>query len=184
MRLLIFFIVCISSTNAFSEIHREATSCNESGELCFYWWPELPEIDGWNQDLGNSYHYSSNAKAPEGFNFSNAETVIYAKAVYKLRATESKNLDGFIANDKADFIKQNPDLKISEVEPIVNSSGFAFRRFRFNPGKKGNWEQVSYSEETDKDGNEYYLVFVLSSRSEKGYKESLKDYENFLSEYK
>lgn len=180
--LLIFISLSLSGTLS-AEIHREATVCNESGEMCFYWWPELPEIEGWEQDKGNSYHYSSNAQAPVGFNFGNAESVIYAKAIYKLGQPESKNLEQFIANDKKSFLKDNPELTIKETLPLTSASGLKFRSFTFAPKNEGNWERVSYSEEKDTDGNEYYLVFVLSSRSETEYKSMIAAYEKFITKY-
>ena len=49
---------------------------------------------------------------------------------------------------------------------------------------QGNWEIVTYGEEIDKDGNQYYLNFVLSSRSESALKKSFEDYKKFVSTYK
>ena len=183
MKYLFIIIVSFLSVNLNAEIHREATYCNDTGELCFYWWPKLPTVDGWQQDKGNSYHYSSNTQAPIGFHFGNAESVIYAKAIYKLRQPESKNLEEFIANDKKNFLRNSPDLDIKETKSLKSKSGKLFKSFSFTPKAQGNWEQVSYSEEIDLEGNDYYLVFVLSSRSEQSYKDTLSDYEKFITNY-
>ncbi len=183
MKYLFIFIVLSFSCVLSAEIHRETTVCNESGEMCFYWWPKLPRIEGWQQDNRNSYRYSLNAQAPVGFNFGNAESVIYAKAIYKLREPDTKSLEQFITNDKNRFLKTNPELSIKEILALTSKSGLKFRCYSFIPKINGNWERASYSEEKDADGNEYYLVFVLSSRTEKAYKSSMVTYEKFVTEY-
>lgn len=183
MKYLLIFISLSLPGPLNAEIHREASICNESGEMCFYWWPKLPKIDGWQQDKTSSYQYSSNAQAPVGFNFGNAESVIYANAIYKPRQPESKNLEQFIANDKKSFLQDSPELTIKETIALTSASGLKFRSFTFEPKGEGNWECVSYSEEKDTDGNEYYLVFVLSSRSEKAYKSTISAYEKFITKY-
>lgn len=184
MRYIIAIIFFTLSLSLNAEIHREATVCEESGELCFYWWPVLPKIEGWEQDKDNSYYYSMNTQAPKGFNFGNAESVIYAKAIYKLRQPDSKNLDEFIKNDKESFLQRDPTLEIKQTKNLKSSNQHVFKSYSFKPQKEGNWEQVSYSEEKDADGNDYYLVFVLSSRNESGYKNSMIAYEQFITKYK
>ena len=142
----------------------------------FYWWPVLPKVKGWHHEENYSIKYNINAQAPEGFNFSNAETVIYAKALYKPRVPESKSLDKLIQNDKKQFLEQDSKMKITKV---ASSNEKYFQSFTFFPSSKGNWEKVSYAEEDD-----FYLVFTISSRTENGYKKSLKGYEEFVSKYK
>jgi len=75
---------------------------------------------------------------------------------YNINAQES--LDEFIQNDKKSFLEQNPEMKIKKMASY--------------------WEKVSYTEEGD-----FYLVFTISSRTEKGYKVALKEYEKFVSKY-
>lgn len=178
----IFCVLFVTSANA--EIHKEHRICDDSGKLCFYWWPKLPEIEGWEQDISNSYQYSSNTQAPLGLNFSNAETVIYAKAVYKLRVPEFKNLGQFIDGDKASFNKKEQRLLISEQGKLITGSGIELFHYSFYPINNGNWEHVCYGEEKDSDGNEYYITFVISSRSEEGLKLNFAKYEEFIKNYR
>ncbi len=179
--IMIFSI--LFSLSAEAEIYREAKVCNESGKICFYWWPKLKAVPGWEQDIPHSYHYRMNTQAPAGFSFANAEAVIYARAVYKPEQPDAKTLDAFIANDKADFLSHDPSLSITRSETLKDKKGRSFISYQFKPSGKGNWEQIAYSEEVDGDNNEYYLVFVLSSRTESGYKASLDAFNQFVTSY-
>ena len=183
LRHLLLIISLALTGNLYGEIHRETSICKESGELCFHWWPELPEIKGWQQDKPNSFQLAVNVQVPVGFNFTNAESIIYAKAIYKLRRPETKNINQLITEDKQSFLERDPTLTIKEVSEIKTASGKNLRRFTFSPIEKGNWEMVSYGEENDEDNNEYYLLFILSSKSEEDFKNTLSIYETLLSQY-
>ena len=176
MKHLIILLFLISSP-AQSEIFKLAIP-GDTG-MKFYWWPTLPEIKGWHHDRNFSLRYSSNAQAPDGFTFANAETVIYAKAIFKPRRKNIKSLNELIESDKRDFLKNTKDLEIKETDPLTTFDGKTLKSFTFTPKVKGNWERVSYGEE-----GEFYLIFTISSRSKNGYSESLKDYVQFISNYK
>ena len=161
-----------------AEIYKVAIPDGSCGTICFYWWPVLPKVDGWEQDMPSSYHYGVNAQAPSGESFAAAESVIYAKALYKPRMPEIKSLEQLIKNDQREF-KKHSKLTITQVDSINTSDGKEFKSFRFFPKGSGNYERVSYGEE-----GEFYLVFTLSSRSEKGYKSSMPAYIQFISQYR
>ena len=116
MRYIAIISILIASTYSNAEIFRQSTVCGETGEICFFWWPKLNPIEGWTQDMPQSFNYKANAQAPNGYTFANAEAVIYAKAIYKARQPESKNLAEFIASDKQSFLDRNPLLKINDAE--------------------------------------------------------------------
>ncbi len=67
---------------------------------------------------------------------------------------------------------------------VTNALGNKLRSFSFAPQQGGNWERVTYGEETDKEGNKYYLTFVLSSRTETGYNDTMAAYVQFINLYK
>lgn len=183
MKNIILTIVIFFSLNANAEILREVKMCNDSGKMCFYWWPKLKEIQGWKQDIGHSYHYKMNTQAPVDFTFADAEVVIYARAIYKPERPNIKNINEFIQNDKTDFLSQNPSLSINQSLTLKDKKNRSFFTFQFIPSNKGNWEQIAYSEEIDNDNNEYYLVFVLSSRTKSGYKTNIDTFNEFIQSY-
>jgi hypothetical protein len=98
-RLLV--VLVLVSTPVCAEIEKRAVPCDATERICFYWWPRLPQAAGWHQDLDHSYMYSANAVAPDGFTFANAETVIYAKALYKPRSPGTKSLGQLTNNGRS-----------------------------------------------------------------------------------
>ena len=162
---------------AHAEIEKLANVC-ESG-ICFNWWPKLSDIEGWHQDKEYSFSIQANAQVPRGFTFSNAETVIYAIALYKPREPDVKTLQQLIENDINKFKTDYKGVDVKDTKPITSSDGKLFKSFTFFPGESGNWEQVSYAEEDD-----FYLIFTISSRSKKGFDNSVGDYKKFINTYK
>jgi hypothetical protein len=88
-------IVVLASIPLRAEIEKPAEVCDTG--ICLHWWPKLSLVAGWHQDSGSSKQYGVNAQAPDGYTFSNAETVIYAKAAYKPRIPKTKSLEMFIS---------------------------------------------------------------------------------------
>ena len=165
------------STQLHAEIEKFAIPDKKCGKICFYWWPKLPTIEGWHHDRQQSYAYSANTQAPNGFTFSNAETVIYAKALFKPRMPETKTLEELIKNDHNRF-KTETNVIIKKAKTYITADKNKLVSYTFSPKEKGNWEQVSYGEE-----GEFFLIFTVSSRSKKGLLETLPIYEKYLAKY-
>jgi hypothetical protein len=176
MRAKIVIFLIIISTSVCAEIEKVAIP-GEDG-FKFYWWPKLVPFKEWHHDRDASLHYQMNAMVPDGSTFGEAETVIYGKAIYKAREPELTSLDMLIERDRDDFLVNIPDISINESEPILISDGTKLQSFTFFPQSKGNWEKVAYCDDGD-----YYLVFTISSRSEKGYKSAKQAYEKMVESY-
>lgn len=178
MKILISFIVVllVLSASAIAEIEKVAVPCEQG--LCFYWWPKLVAVNGWHHDREHSYLYSANAQAPDGYTFANAESVIYAKALYKPRISKTTSLEMLIKDDKEQFLSRDPNIIVSEVDRLVTGDGQILKSLTFFPKEKGNWEQVSYGEE-----GEFYLIFTLSSRTKDGFTRTFAAYKQFIGRY-
>ena len=161
---------------AVAEIEKIATMGD--GGIRFTWWPKVKIPDGWFHEHRDSLGYGFNALAPLNASFSNAETVMYARAVYKPRE-QAKTLDELIANDRADFGAKEPGLEVAELDALATADGKKMRVFAFTPKKGGNWERVAYGEE-----GEFFLVFVLSSRTAAGRARAVPDFEKLVREYR
>lgn len=171
-------LVClIAPSPGLAEI--EKTAIPGPDGLRLYWWPKLPPIQGWHQDHEYSRHYSANALAPDGRTFADAETVIYATALYKPREPDTTSIEVLIEHDCKRFAGDGNGIEISEVGILATADGKRLRSFTFFPKTNGNWERVTYGEEGD-----YYLIFAISSRSFAGYKAALPAYEYLISRYK
>jgi hypothetical protein len=171
------FVLLLSLAVQAAEIEKRAQMCQTG--ICLSWWPKLPQIKGWHQDQDFSYRYGVDALAPDGFTFSNAVAVMYANAAYKPRDPRTKSLRTFIANDQQGFRSSDPGIQIAEIASLANGDGVKMRSYIFVPRGKGNWEQVTYGEEGD-----YYLTFVLSSRSKSGFQKARDAYRELISQYK
>jgi hypothetical protein len=170
-------IIALFSMTARAEIEKTIVPC-DTGK-CLYWWPKLPQIKGWHQDKGQSFNSGISAWAPNGHSFVNADAVIYAIATYKPTVPETKTLVNFIAADTSRFIVSDPTITITEERQLVTGDGQKLRSFTFLPESKGSWEVVSYGEE----GN-YYLTFVLSSRSKEGFDKAQGAYRQLIAGYR
>lgn len=174
--LLPFFLVVQIST-CVAEIERIAIPGERA--MQFYWWPKLAPSEGWQQDREFSFRYSVNALAPVGKSFSNAETVMYAKAVFKPRVPNVKSLEALIANDRKEFLAKVPGIIIADAPSLKSADGLKLISLTYTPTGEGNWERVSYLEE-----GEFYLIFTVSSRSASGYKNAEKSYESLIGTYR
>ena len=162
---------------ASAETERIATPCEKG--VCFHWWPKLVAPTGWMHDRDQSLHYNVNALAPAGKSFVNSETVMYANAILRSRVPESKTLQDFIKADHANFLRESPGLSIVPAEDLKTAEGTTARSWNLAPKAEGNWERVAYFEE-----GEYYMVFVISSRSEAGLREQMASFERLVAGYK
>ena len=167
----------ISSTVARAEIVKSAVPCE--GNNCLYWWPKAPSPPGWHQDQKASDAGGINAQAPDGSSFAEAETVIYAKAIYKPLVPTITSLAMLIDADRKDFLARDPKLAIGEPEALSTGDGTVLRSFTFSPGGEGNWEEVAYGEEGD-----FFLIFTVSSRSQAGLALTRDTYRRFIKGYR
>jgi len=169
-------LLLVAASGAHAEIEKIAGTTEN--QICFFSWPKLVPVDGWYQDQQNSFHYNFNALAPDGFTFGNAESVMYAEATYKPRVPDSKSLAAFIEEDIRRFAAL--DITIREAAALATADGQTLRSLTFFPTTDtGNWERVSYGEESD-----YYLVFTLSSRSKAGFDAAMAAYEKLIAGYR
>jgi len=159
------------------EIEKVGQVCDKG--ICLAWWPKLDPAKGWHHDDRASWAVGANVQVPDGFTFSNAETIIYAKAAYKPKIPETTSLDMLIENDKSDFLKHDPTVSITKVPPLKTQDGKELETYTFFPIGKGNWEEVSYGEEGD-----FYLIFTISSRSRAGFLSMLPLFEQYVARYK
>jgi len=173
--LILAFLLVIQPVQA--EIIKIAIPDEENVSL--YWWPRLPKIDGWHQDMDHSFLYNVNALAPDKATFADAETIMYAKAIFKSSIPEIRSLDMLIERDKKTFLDNVPGVEIQEVESLQTADEEEFRSFTFFPAGPGNWERVSYGDE-----GEFFLVFAISSRSKAGYDATAGIYEKLVGLYR
>jgi hypothetical protein len=172
---LVALLTCSSAAHA--EIEKVATPCKTG--FCFHWWPKVTVPAGWAHSKDYSLHYNFNALAPDGESFKDAATVMYVNAVYRPRVADSKTLADFIKSDHRSFLDETPSLEISEAASLKSADGRVGQSWYLSPKLSGQWERVAYLEEA-----EYYIVFVISSRSEDDLKRNMQSFEALFSAYR
>jgi len=176
---ILFFcsLLLLTATPLQAEIVKTSVPCE--GNNCLYWWPKAPSPPGWHQDQQASDASGINAQAPDGTSFKEAETVIYAKAMYKPLVPTIATLAALISEDKKDFLARDPKLSISEPETLTTGDGTVLRSYTFAPSADGNWEEVAYGEE-----GKFYLIFTVSSRTKAGRNKSRDAFLQFIKGYR
>ena len=176
-RILLGLLLAAASAFSVAEVEKSANPGAKGTE--FNWWPKLPEVPGWQQDLESSFEHNINALAPAGKRFSGAETLIYAKAVFKGHLPEIKSLDALIENEKSDFLANAPGGLIRASPGLSTADGRKVRSLTYIRKGQANWERVSYLDE-----DEFYIIFTISSDTRAGFDASSKAYEDLISRYK
>lgn len=170
-----------------AEIVKTAVPDCKNNQICFYWWPKLPELTGWHGDqelnlkLGSN---GSNVLIPDGQTFSNAPAIIYGRAIlikrYDWEFKVKSTLDSFITDDKETFAKEG--AAVAEASALTTADGQTLKLVSYKRAQ--NIELVAYGEETDKDGNRYYLLFVISAKSEEALQQALPMYQELIAHYR
>ena len=153
--------LAILPVTARAEIVKTAVPDCKTGKLCLHWWPKLAVPAGWRFNPDASLEENAYFVIPE--KATDMRVFMYANAVDA--KGQADTLKGFVDDDIAAFHKKTPDLTITEQPALTTADGQSLRVFRFDPTTNGRWEMTAYGEETDKDGNRYYLVFVLSGKT-------------------
>ena len=170
---LIFLLPCAAT----AQIEKIATPTNSGIEL--QWWPKVQPPHGWHFDSGSSHHFSFNAMAPDGSTFSAAETVMYAKADYKPRVPETKNLAQLVAQDISDFHQAYPGMAVTAEPPVLSADHIQLQVITFTPSTGGNWERVAYGE-----NSEFYVLFTVSSRTKGGLERAMPAFKAMVASYR
>lgn len=174
---MLSLLFVLPALSAQAEIVKSSIPCKTG--TCLYWHPQVPSPAGWRQDREASDNYGINAQSPDGATFATAESVIYAKAIYKPLLPTLTSLAVLIESDRKDFLARDPQLTITDAEALTTGDGRLLKSFHFAPGDTGNWEQVSYGEE-----GEFYLIFTVSSPTRAGLTRTQESYRQFVGNYR
>ena len=135
--------------------------------MCFWRRPIVGAPPGWARDEEAGQHFRFNAFARNGEDFTKANAVLYANAVYRKNGPAS--LAGQIAEDRTRILKTDPRAKITQTKSVQHADGKTLATYAFIPSSKDDsWETVAYDEEGD-----YYLRFVLSAQTKPAHDKAL-----------
>ncbi len=172
--------LALAPVAAHAEIVKTASPDCKTSAICLHWWPKVAVPDGWMQIRQTSEQENINFLVPK--TASDTRVFIYANAID--HQGQSDTLDGFISDDIASFKTHNPGITVTEEVSLTTADGQTLRVFRFDPASQGRWELAAYGQETDKDGNTYFLDFVLSGKTQALRDDNLGAYKAIIAAYR
>ena len=176
MRSMILLLAVIAPSLAFGDIEKVGSPTEHGLQL--RWWPRMMLADGWYHDADVSMVNGVNMIVPEGSTFADAESVIYARAIYKPRDPDVTSINILIARDKTGAAEHSPGVRISDASPVEIADGTKLQTLTFFPEHQGNWERIAYGEDGD-----FYLMFAVSSRTKEGFEAAELAYEEMIRSY-
>ncbi|HWI82405.1 hypothetical protein [Ramlibacter sp.] len=85
----------------------------------------------------------------------------------------------FIDQDLERFRSDAAGLKIGAAPKMRTADGKSVESHWLAPAERGQWERVAYFEEGD-----YYMAFVVSSRTEQGLLDAMPAFEELVGGYR
>jgi hypothetical protein len=162
---ILFAAACLmAATPSSAEVRKMMKIC--AGKLCPVFLPQLRVPSGWTVDTAASSKMDVIVLVPKGFDYARAEAVIYARAFYNVK---KDTVDQRVAESNRDWMEKVKDAKITRLEDVEGSKpGAPFQLFQYsNPGQASqSAEIVAFGEDTDKEGNLYGVLVVLTALSE------------------
>jgi len=174
---LLIYLVLVAATLPPARAETEGFAYGCGASTCFWRRPIVDPPPGWVRDEDAGAHLKFNAFARKGEDFTRADAVLYANAVYRRNAEPT--LAAQIAADKDRILKNDPRSRIFEAPSTQNADAKRLVTFRFVPSQSDDsWETVAYDEEGD-----YYLRFVLSARTQQAHDKTLDAFAAFVRGY-
>ena len=113
---------------------------------------------------------------PRGTTWDNAETVMYPNIATK--GTGQQTLKEFMDSDLARFREHNPGMRYEDLQDIALQRKRIARVRLFHGVNRGSSEAVAYVDE-----EKIVALFVMSSRTEKGFNESMPLFRSAVESY-
>jgi hypothetical protein len=153
---------------------------DEDTKLCPSFALTLTPPQGWVEDKAASKQHGVQVLVPNGKSFGNAEALIYVKVSAR---QEKQELTDFIRVSQERWRKGARDSKITPLAEVARQNGKPpFLPFRYETPSLAQQahEIVAFGVDSDKEGNDYVLMVVMTGRSKKALEQGDKPYNAFL----
>ncbi len=134
----------------------------------------------WVEDKVASRENGVQMLLPRGRNFGNAPALMYVKVSYR---RDKQSLEDFVGNSQKRWREQVPDSKIEKLPDVGRASGQpAYLSYRYeNPSRpQQRFEAVSFGIDSDKDGNDFFLMVAVTGKDKKAIDQAMPSYNAFL----
>jgi hypothetical protein len=176
-RLLFFLTFLMTATIAFAattQAEVEKFVQIGDGQLRPYFRLKFTPPDGWVHDAQATKENDVAIYVPKGRNFGDAPALIYIRVSYN---SDKRSLNKFIEVAHERWNEKVKDAKIDKLQGERRANGksdFQIYHFVNLSRPQQAYEIMAYGEDTDKDGNSYFLMIALTGAEQK----ALDDVEN------
>ena len=118
---------------------------------------------------------------PRGKNFHSAPALMYVKISY--RREKEQTIEQFVENSQKRWRENVADTKIDKLADVERTGGRpAYLSYRYeNPSRpQQRFEAVSFALDTDKDGNDFFVMVALTGKGKKEIDQAIAAYNAFL----
>jgi len=150
------------------------------GQLHPYFRLRFTPPDGWVQDAQATKENDMAIYVPKGKNFGDASAVIYIRVSYN---SDKRSLNKFVEVAHERWNAKVKDTKIDKLVGEKRANGKPnFQIYHFiNPSRPQQaYEMMAYGEDTDKDGNSYFLMIALTGAAQKALDDAESKYRSSL----
>ena len=169
---MIFFVALGATANAEVEKFMQLGD----GQLRPYFRLKFTPPQGWVQDAKASQENGVPIYVPKGKTFGDAPALMYIRVSYN---ADKRSMEKFIEVAHERWKNAVKDSKIDKLADEKRANGKAdFQIYHFvNPSKPQQaYEVMAYGEDTDTDGNSYFLMIALTAPAQKAIDSAETDY--------
>ncbi|HLL27987.1 MAG TPA: hypothetical protein VKT73_10130 [Xanthobacteraceae bacterium] len=146
------------------------------GQLNPYFRLKFTPPQGWVLDAKATQENGLAMYVPKGMNFGNAPALMYIRVSYN---SDKRSMEKFIEVAHERWKNTEKDSKIEKLASEKRANGKPdFQVYHFvNPSNPQQaYELMAYGEDTDKDGNSYFLMIGLTAAAQKAIDAAEADY--------
>ncbi len=136
---------------------------------------------GWVEEKEASKANGVQMLVPRGKDFHSAPALMYVKVSY--RRDKEQTVEQFVDNSQKRWRESVPDTKIEKLADVERAGGRpAYLSYRYeNPGRpQQRFEAVSFGIDSDKDGNDFFLMVAVTGKDKKAIDQAMAAYNAFL----
>ena len=177
----ILFLTAIAfcaATPARAEVKKFMQICD--GKMCPFYEIVLTPPAGWTKEEAASKESRVQMIVPKGKNFHSAEALVYIKVSHK---DKDQTLADFIRVSQERWKKAVPDTKISKIPTVARDNKKPdFESYRYeNPSTPQQAVEIlSFGVDSDTDGNDFFVMVVMTGRAKKALEQAQKPYQALL----
>jgi hypothetical protein len=164
-----------------AEIEKFMRDCDR--KLCAYFKASITVPEGWVEDKEASSALGVQMLLPKGQDFEKALAKIYVLVRYN---KDKQPVTAITRDTYRDWKERSRKAKVAKLADLARTSGKpAFERHQFEAPEldEQGFEQTALAADSDKDGNAFVVILVLSASTREAYKAGEAAYLSLLEAY-